>query len=237
MKRALIILGLVVFASLQTAYADPTGSAFNSRDYLADSHNRPQWSVGLYHGVQKRDMTSGIGSGVFEMRRQFVRVGYNVQPWLSIFGGAGQAEMKPSGSPSHLDSDSEYHYGVHVRLVDHEFEDVKMVENYVRIDLTYMVSDSDNDDFSWEEDSASLMFSFVNELGRDQIYTPHSIGLFAGPYWSDIDASVGSFAFSEQDDLGLVAGLNIYFNPHFSFQWELQMFEENSSQLGLRFRF
>jgi hypothetical protein len=228
----------LVFASLQTAHADPTGSAFKSDDYMGATHDRPQWSVGVYQGVQKRDLSSGFGSGIFEMRRMQVRAGYNVMPWLTLFAGVGQAEMLPSGAPSHLDSDSEYHYGFHVRLIEHEFEDVKMRENYLRIDLSYTVRESDGDDFSWEEDIAAATFSFINEIERDQIYVPHSIGLYVGPLWSTVDATVGSrLAFSEVDDLGLVGGLDIYFNPHFSFQWELQMFEENSTQIGLRFRF
>ena len=234
MNKLLATLGTALLIG-STTLADPTGSALFQSDYLVQSHDRPQWAIAFYHGAGEREVVNGFSTGQMNLTRNHFRVGYNVQPWLSLVGVIGPTEYELEGGGSGQ-TETEWGYGLHARLFSHDFENPQLTENQFRVDMSALWSEADGDAV-WEESFYAIYLSIVNEVSGNHQFLPATTIFKLGPIWSSVEGSIGSTSFDQGSREGLAAGFEIYFNRTMSFEWEYQKYELASNYLGLRFRF
>ena len=85
----------------------------------------------------------------------------------------------------------------------------------------------------WDEISTSLTLELVNNTIGNKFYTPESISLYAGPIFSTFISD----DFSEDNDFGVVGGLEIFIVDTVIFDVEIQHFGQTSFSAGINFRF
>ncbi len=235
MIKLLPTLVTALLVCTTSTFADPTGGSLFQTDYLLSSYDRPQWTVAFYHGSGSRGIQSGAATGQMNIDRNQLRIGYNLQDWLSALLYVGPTKLSLEGSGN--DTETELMYGLHARLLSHDFENVQMEENQFRVDATFMKTDASGDFTEWEETNWSVMMSLVNMVKGNHQFVPVATVFKLGPVWSTVDGKVGNSSISEDSNTGLGTGIEIYFNKSMSFEWEFQKFEEDFHTFGLRFRF
>lgn len=193
--------------------AGPIGSSNDNIDYLIGAADLSKAYIGLH--VKEVDRTVGMinDDRDFKYRGQksSVYAGYYFARWCSLYLTLADSEVEIPGISQ--DSGMEYGFGLYFDILDHDIKDPNLMEDKVRINagIEYTVlNDVEafyDEDAKIEEYSASLTFSIVNDLHRNILFTPNSIGLFAGPVYSYLDSTT----LEARDTLGYMYGLDIYF--------------------------
>ncbi len=191
--------------------------------YVVDSSRQISWdSVG--------------GTQVMESDRVNAYLGYDVLDWLTIYGIGGGNESKIKGTEGG-DSETELGLGFRVNLLNHFIREPTPVEDAIRVNMgvEYVKSSFDNGFSSsdWREVTVALTLALVNHTAGNKYYTPESIAVYAGPLYSAITGD----DFETEDNMGLIAGLEVYITDTITLDLQVKHFEETSVGGGVNFRF
>jgi opacity protein-like surface antigen len=238
MKKYLLFMCVVaglLFALVSQGFGAPTGSS-RTRDYLVGVQDIGRWSAGLSFDSRKRDADANGFPVTMKTSKVMGYLGYDVLSWVTAYATAGSTEYEFSDVSSG-GGEAEYGGGVRLNLLDHDVLEPTILEDKIQIHGTcqftrtkaeYLFSSSDVDELY-----ASLILSVVNETTGNKYYVPHSIALFVGAVYADLDAS----NFDEDGALGYTAGLEIFYTENLSFSLGIQGFDQAGFVGGVHLTF
>jgi opacity protein-like surface antigen len=215
-------------------FGQPIGATDSGRDYLVPAADLSKWSGGVVGRTRERDVTVNESSFEQTMKRTqgMVYLGYRVLPWLVTYGGLGAGWTKLD-SGDYGDMEIEFAGGLHANLLYHDIMAPTLLEDRIRIDAgcEYATAQTETtmDDLEWDEFSASLLFSVVNDVTGNKLYAPESMAIYAGPIYSDL---LGDEV-DEEEALGLAAGLDVQATERVAVTLGVELFDAESIVLGV----
>lgn len=226
---SLLVLGSV-------AWAVPVGNSNLGTDYLIGGGTPGFLSAGVFGGQTKRDIQNGLLAMQLDSMEALAYVGLDVLPWFTVYGAAGMAEHKLDMS-ERADAEPEYEVGVSLNIYDQEVMDPTLFEDRIRINASAGVGFSQArwccQDVSWREFMASVTLSVVNDCHGNKRFVPESIALYVGPAYSDLDSD----DLDEDEQIGLVGGLEVFMTESTSFDLGVRHFDGTGFTGGLHVRF
>ncbi len=234
----LFVTVVAIAASSLSLLAMPISSSNIPFDYIVSGRDLAFLSVGAYGVSAKRDIEwDGFGNTQkLSMRNFYGYVGVDLQKWITIYGLIGQSESK-FGEMPYGDAENSYGGGIRLNLLHHFIREPVPMEDVVRVNLgAQFVRNEAESGFStveWDEVSAAVTMGLVNHTDGNKLFTPESIGFYAGPIYS----TFVSDDFEAKDEFGIVAGMEIFFMDTITLDIELQHFEKTSVGGGINFHF
>ena len=238
-KHIFISLSVVIaiFASTLSISAKPIGGNNDPFDYLATGKDLSWLSMGVYGGEFKRNINfdNGLNSNLKTTRINGY-IGADIFKWITVYITAGSGESSVGESET-ADSEAEYGGGIRLNLLHHFICEPVPMEDVLRFnfDANYLHSSSDLnfETLEWDEMSASLTMELVNHTEGNKFFGPESIALYLGPIFSTLDSS----DFKEDQNFGVIGGIEIYLVDTIVLDIEIQHFDETSASVGLNFHF
>jgi len=241
------VFACVLFVSVSAMSATLPGSIGD--DYL-HTMNLERVSVGFnFEDIQRYVDVDGMGdlTQSIDATSYSLFLGFDVQPWLTVFGTLGQTE-NDSNLPEE-DADSErlmkWSLGVHGNLYKWDFQAPRaLIGDRLTIKCFFEYADYRKDQNSGEVQWNDLVlavpiayerFERNAKLDESELYR---LSIYAGPILSLIDGTIdyqtGSLDFQETESLGLVAGVDIYFTSSVSIGGQVQMFDADGDDIHAR---
>jgi hypothetical protein len=241
MKKPLHTLFIVVAALAvcsAATHAMPIGSSNIPFDYMVKGQDLSIIRLGLY-GISTKREIKWDGTGVTQIlksKRSQGYLGVDLMPWLTVYGIAGQSESK-FGTQPYGNAESSLGAGVLINVLHHFIHEPVLMEDVVRINLgaewTRSSADTSFSSADWDEVAIALTFALINHVDTSKLFHPESIGLYIGPLYSRYISD----DFEAKDEIGVVAGMEIFFTDTVSLDFEAQHFSETSAAGGINFHF
>ena len=228
------VFAAALFASALSTHAVPISSSNMPDEYAIRGRDLSKLSIGLYSIQAEREITWDVSGVTQTLKSSKVQgyVGYDVLRWLTLYAVGGQSESKFGNAPS-ADSESEYGIGFRANILNHFIREPLPMEDVIRVNIGGQYSRASADVVDWDELTVALTVGIVNNTESYKLFAPESISLYFGPLYSafisdDLDA---------KDELGAVAGMEIFFMDTIVLDLKVQHFEETSVGGGINFRF
>jgi len=236
-KSTLAVLVMGGVCALRPAVGGPTANSNLGRQYAIGSSSLKHWSCGMEGKMGERKLELELGPAAdLEFVRGLVFVGYDVLPWATVYGTVGLIDVELDGVEAD-EADTEYGVGLHFNLLDHELMDPGLIEDRLRVnaDVRYASSEAMfmGRTLEWEETTAELTVSIVNDLTGNKLFWPQSVALYAGPAYSALDSD----DFEAEETFGFVGGIEIFASKRLTLGLGAEMYDSAafSSRLSLRF--
>jgi hypothetical protein len=249
---SLCLAGLLA-ASLCTAGPARAGGADAPWSSLVTEDDLGYLSVGVSWEKSKRRMQGQpFGEQTLESRDLYATFSVDLFPWMTVFGGAGQTEVKPAPQLAYLESEPMWLGGARLNLFEHDILRPAFLESIFRIQLLGMVVEHEGEfagrDVEWTEYRYAAMARlevFPEQWAIDREQVPFSVDFFAGPVMSDIKGDYlprgadipPNDDFKENDDVGFLLGFDINVARHFSVGYEARVFERGAHNINAAFHF
>jgi opacity protein-like surface antigen len=227
---------LLVLAAVP-GVAQPMGSTDSPRDYLVPTAELGKWSAGIVGRTRERDVTVNDSpfAQTLKRSRAMAYLGYRPITWLTTYGAVGASWTKLNDG-DYGDMEVEGAFGLHANLLYHDVMSPTLLEDHVRVDLGceygFARTETAFDDLEWNELSASLLLSIVNDVEGNKFFNPESIALFVGPILSDLSGDL-----DEDETLGFTVGLDVYMTERVALSVGLERFDAESLVVGLNVNF
>ncbi len=231
------IAGLALAATIAPSTAMPLSNSNEGIDYAIKAKKLSWWHMGVYGGQTSRMIVHDNGiEELFDTSLADFYLGANFFGVVNVYGIIGSRAAQ-FGEQDKADRESEYGAAVQFNILDQEvMEPTMMIDAYrLSADLQYTTCSTEyySQSTDWNEVTAALRFSVVNETTGNKYFSPESITLYAGPLYSSIDGDT----FKEKNSTGLLAGGQIFLNDRISLDLQGQFFEETSLLAGLHVQF
>jgi hypothetical protein len=197
-------------------------------------------SLGVSSLSQKRDIDNDNIGGTqnWQVRHLLCYVGFDVFPWLTVEGGAGQSTVTQNGISG--DSDFEWMSGGQIRLLDYMLTEPPAGNDayWFGVDLNGQYSMSQSSDIKWAEVFGSMTMSLTTRPERYGFMD--RIGLYFGPAYSAIrgkDHGLLGGDITEKQSTGFVGGLVLVPSDNFTIKLEVQSFGSMSMGGSVGFHF
>ena len=235
--NTLVVVTLISVLNTKTM-ASPIGNSNMGREYLVNSDPLDHWSIGIFGGAGKRSIKLESGTKTdLDITRGMVYVGYDILSWVTPFAALGVANSDMGSTSSDSSSEFAYGIGVNLKLLNQEIMDPNLMIDVLRInaDIYYNGSQTERigNTITWGEISSSLTIGLINDTRANKFMFPESIGIYAGPIYSHYISS----DFDTTDEVGLLAGLDMFFTKRTSFDISIQLFNETTVNGSLNIRF
>ena len=235
-----LFLAGIATASLLTTTTSALAAARSNEaiDYLYKNPALGNLTAGFYVGQSEREISrSGpLPDTSMTSSRGYAYLGYDLAPWLNVYGLLGGNQAKLAGTPS-ADAEMLLGVGVSMNLLNHFVREPTPMEDAFRINADVRLISTKADflfnSVTWQELSASLRFSLVNFPEGSKDYRPEAIALYAGPAFSYIQSS----DIESKDQLGMVGGLEIFFYDALSVDLNVEYIGATGFFAGVNFRF
>jgi len=241
MRITTLSLIIALQASFVFAASFPTSI---SRTPLNIDNVSDRVTVGVTFEDIKRDVEFDDFDAVLDAEALSLYVGYDILPWVTIFGTVGGSEI--DGEPG-IDTDSKLKVSAGVSAYVWEADILAPIFMAGRLtlkptaEISRYESDTDVGDTEWIEVMAALPFGYerFDRYPESPKGIATSLALYAGPAISYIDGSVdtilGDEDFEHDELLGLIAGVDIFLSAGVSLGAEFSVFDETSVSASLRF--
>jgi hypothetical protein len=228
----------LVALSVNGALAAPIFNSNEGIDYVVGSSMLTPLSLGVSYSELDRDVTiKGYGlRKVMESEKTTATLGLDLFRFVTIYGLAGGNRSDFSVSSS--SSGSEYGLGIRLNILDHVIPDPLLAEDRIRltasIQRTRVSSDFANDDLKWNDTSATVLMSLVNDIDGDYQFFPEAIALYAGATHSSLSGDI-----SERQASWFLVGLEMYYTKRISFNVGADLGSKNTEGMhaGFNLRF
>ncbi|HAS83709.1 MAG TPA: hypothetical protein DCS43_13815 [Verrucomicrobia bacterium] len=203
-------------------------------------------SIGVgYEKIERSVSSDQFYFDILEADCMYGYVGIDALHWLTVFVTGGTSELKGQGGES--DSGMRLSGGLDALLWKSDVLVPEFLAGRLSIrstaELLYSESDVDRGTLSWMEYKFAIPVEYEiyerSPVGSSGVQT--SLVLYAGPVVSflDGDADVGmtSIGFKAQEELGVLAGFDVYFAPEISIGVNVTVLDETSYGASLRFHF
>lgn len=244
MKIAMLTLVVALQASLSLAASFPTSI---SRDALNVGLPSERLTVGLsYQEIERGvDLDRGAQDVRLTANSASLYIGYDIHPWLTVFGTVGGVELDDAMEGVETDAGLKISAGVSAYLWQVDIlEPIFMAGRFSfkpTAELSQYNTDSNVGDGSWIDAVVSLLFGYerfdqfpVSQKGIDT-----SLAIFVGPALSymsgTVDTLEGDVDFDASEDLGFVGGADVYLSPQVSLGVAFSVFDETTISGSLRF--
>ena len=243
MKKIIVSLAAVVLLAglAPSVSAVPIGNSNLGSDYIISVQSMHGWAAGVFAEGWERDVSIGGIDYVMEYGRVMAYLGHDLLSFATVYATAG-ANLMDIGNSGNQDGSFEFGGGLHINILDHEVLDPTLFEDRLRINANaaFIVGgvewepNGEPVDLEWQEISASLIFSIVNDCGGEKFFTPFSITLFAGPIFSDFlgdDVDV-------ENQVGFTAGLEVFYTRSVTFVGGIEAYNNAPGYIaGVHMRF
>jgi opacity protein-like surface antigen len=164
-----------------------------------------------------------------------VYVGLEVTPWATIFVGGGMGDHQLGMTES--DTRHKLEAGILVNLIDHEILDPTLFEDKLRVNAgaswAYTEAEWVDQDVRWQELTAFLTVSVVNDTTGNKFFNPNSVAVYAGPLFNYIQSD----EIELRDELGFLAGIEIFLTESISLDLGMRHISTTGFEGGLRIDF
>lgn len=225
---ALMLGGLPVRAA--------TLAASDSRDTLFTQQSLDNLSIGGVCEMLKRDMQYDKGGKTkLEAFTYYGYVGYDFLQWLTLFGTLGGCEAKCTEYDKMGSDKVKWSAGLNLKLWHYDMYDPSFMAGRYSIRAMgeysqYQSGNSDTSRLQWQDIYASVTINyeiFVKRMEDIDSY-PYSLLLYVGPAFSKVDGkretSTHSDDFSEEHNIGIAAGADIFASHNLSIGGQIQYF-------------
>jgi opacity protein-like surface antigen len=227
-----LTVALLALSSVPST-AQPMGASDSPRDYLVPTAELGRWSAGIVARTRERDVTVDGSAFVQTLKRSSAQVylGYRPLGWLTTYGAIGASWAKLNDN-DYGDMEVNGAVGLHANLLYHDLMSPALLESHVRLDLgcAYALEQTETafDTLEWNELSASLLLSIVNDVEGNKLFNPESVALFAGPIVSDLSGDL-----DEDEILGFTVGLDVNVTERITLTVGLERFDAESVVAGI----
>ncbi len=239
-----VALSLVVAlqASLSMAASFPTSI---SRTPLNLSAVSDKVSVGVTYEEIERGIDFDDGpDAILKAESASLYVGYDVRPWLTLFGSVGASEVDEDAGVN-TDAEIKVSAGLSAYVWEADIVEPDFMSGRLTLKPTLEVSryssDSDVGEIVWIDATAALPFGY-EKFDR---YPPSlrgiatSLAFYVGPAMSyvtgTVDTPLGDVDFEGDQLFGMIGGVDIYLSAGVSLGVEFSVFDETSIGGSLRF--
>lgn len=225
---ALTSLSLLAFS----AHAIPTSGESAGQYYLLEATDLNSWHVGLYGRGHERSLEDHGTKIALDVNRIVPYVGYDVFPWVTVYGLVGYSEMKLEDNLSWTDSDTavEWGIGAWLNVLDHDALDFNNLCDRFRVQAALQYSVIKNDHVNYGEFSANLTFGIVNEIRGTKELWPENIAIYAGPCVNSVCCD--DFDQKSDNALGLVLGTDIQISERISVGGSIEVYQDDKAYGG-----
>ncbi len=238
--QAIICLAVSLFilgAATPSSNAASIARSKLVREHLVADRDASAWSCGLLSLNRIRDVRRNRSIYELETRSIFAYLGYDILPWLTAYGAAGNTESELTPIVGTDDSRTEYMIGVNANLIDQSILDPLLMEDRIGVHASAYLSRGSGDwgftEAKWTEFNVQATASIINDIRGSRIFWPEAISIFGGPIYSEITSS----AFDVEENFGFTAGMEIYFTKRVSINAGLDNYDDSSFFAGLHVRF
>ncbi len=244
-----VALAAVLYAGMVSVAAGRTLPGSTSRSPLVVGSVSERLSVGVEYDRIKREVQEKNGiTGLLEADAFSGYAGYDFQPWLTVFLTVGGVEIK---SEPWLETDAglKASLGISAYLWEADLLTPPFMAGRFSIKATAEAgryeSDTGIGEVRWNEVLIALPIGYekFDRYPASSVGVDTSLALYAGPAYSYLKGvlkespSGGRVIFDGKDELGLVAGADVFFSPQFSVGAKVLVFDEVSYGASVRFHF
>ncbi len=249
MKKTVWLLGCVLFAIQSLSTPAATTANPGTTDTLLFSQSFERLSVGLDYEYSRRTIKPDDLPAVdMQVQSAYGFLGYDVLPWLTGFVTAGGDKMKFESDPiGYSDPKMRWSVGGNANLwhLDNspKYPEWRLSFKSI-VELTeYEADHGDLETLRWSDFSVTLPFGYEilfdrNLSGWSEIY---SIQFYGGPIYSVISGNWERPGkdqnFSADKNLGLVGGVDLYFQPNISIGARAEYFDSAYVGADIRYHF
>ena len=196
---------------------------------------------GLHGGIQGRigERTLAMKNGpeaTFDLNRVDAYLGYDLLRWLTVYGFVGVADAKCDDFLLREDTTTTYGGGIWAALIDDDQLDIMSTFSRFRFNFGAEYAYTDSNDLSLGETELFLTFELLNDTFLVHEMYPASIGVFAGPVFSALDAD--GYEQDDDDRWGLTVGISFTFSSRVYLNGGIDIFPDDHmiyGSAGVRF--
>ena len=196
---------------------------------------------GLHGGIQGRigERTLSMKNGpeaTFDLNRVDAYLGYDLLRWLTVYGFVGIADAKCDDFLLREDTTTTYGGGIWAALIDDDQLDIMSTFSRFRFNFGAEYAYTDSNDLSLGETELFLTFELLNDTFLVHEMYPGSIGVFAGPVFSALDAD--GYEQDDDDRWGLTVGISFTFSSRVYLNGGIDIFPDDHmiyGSAGVRF--
>jgi len=222
----------------------------DSRDTLFSQQSLGNLSIGGVFESLKRDMQYDDGGKTkLEAYNYYGYVGYDFLEWLTIFGTLGGCQAKSTEYDTLGNSKVKWSAGLSLKLWHYDIVDPAFMAGRCSIRATgeysqYQSGDTATTKLKWQDLYAAVTLNyevFVSRMDNIDSY-PYSLLLYVGPAFSKVDGKretgTQSYDFSEEHNLGLAVGADLFASHNLSIGGQLQYyFDEPTLSASVMYNF
>ncbi len=245
MQVAVVVMVLAGLASVAAGQTFPGSTA---RSPLMVGSVSERFSVGMEYERIKRDVENKFGvESLLEADSLSGYAGYDILPWLTVFLTAGGVQIK---SEPWLETDAglKTSLGLSAYLWEADVLTPVFMAGRLSIKVTAeagrLESDTSMGEVRWNETLIALPIGYekFDRYPASSAGVDTSLALYAGPAYSHLKGRVkypfgGRGIFDGKDDLGFVAGADVFFSPQFSVGLKVLVLGKTSYGGSVRFHF
>lgn len=191
-----------------------------------------------------------------EAEHYYAVVGVDPLAWCTVSAGIGQSLISPVPDGSDEEPSMMWMVGAEARLWQLDVDEPSFLACKCRIDASASYWENNGEifgrDVTWNETRAALIGRaefFVDDLGSDLSVYPYSIVYSVGVVYSSLDGEIDVTAgmppwagfpvidFGEQEDVGILAGINLKVAYNVALEWEARVYENVCHTIGIRYSF
>ncbi len=221
--------------SIVSAHAIPTGKSNESGDYVSGTGISHMLNAGIYGGSLEREVEYKNTVRTLESKQSVVYLGLEPTPWATVFVGAGLADHQVGLLES--DTTQKIEAGVLLNLVDHVILDPTLFEDKLRVNAgaswAYTEAEWLNNDVRWQEATAFLTVSIVNDTTGNKFFNPDSVAIYMGPLFNYIQSD----EIELRDEFGFLAGIEIFVTDSISIDLGMRHIDTTGFEGGLHIDF
>jgi len=235
-KTSIALIAFAVLAtSILSAHAIPTGKSNESGDYVSGTGISHMFNAGIYGGSIEREVEYRETMMPLESKQSIVYMGIEVTPWATVFVGGGLADHQVGMLESKTTQKVEA--GLLLNLVDHVFLDPTLFEDKLRINAgaswAYTEAEWLDNDVRWQEATAFLTVSIVNDTIGNKFFNPNSIAIYMGPLFNYIQSD----EIELEDEFGYMAGIEVFLTESISIDLGMRHISTTGFEGGLHINF
>jgi hypothetical protein len=231
-----------------TAAEGATMAHAGPRDSLLTEGPLGRLSLGADYERAARDVDFDEGPGdTLTTRHYAAYLGFDVMPWLTVYGTIGELEGRLRGS-AYEGGDVRWSAGGRLNLWHTDLEDPEFLAGRYGLQAAVEYAESSFDEAEleteWRELQAALTLNvelFVEHVEALE-RVPYSLVLYVGPTFATVDgdqalAGGGEAEFEESEVFGVLFGTDLFLSHNFSVGVHLQQIGRTSVRTGLRYHF
>jgi len=213
-----------------------TLSASDSRDTLFTQQSLENLSIGGVFEALKRDMQYDDGGKTkLEAYNYYGYAGYDFMQWLTVFGTLGGCQAKTTEYDTLGSAKVKWSAGLNLKIWRFDIYDPAWLAGRCSIRAMgeysqYQSGDTDTTKLKWQDLYAAITLNyeiFVKHMDDTDAY-PYSLLLYVGPAFSKVDGkretALQSYDFSEEHNIGIAAGADLFASHNLSIGGQLQYF-------------